>query len=156
MEIYDSLFSPNRVLVEQIAKELFEVLPEGGPVILILDRDGGLWVSDSDRFSRLKVEEWFLTELRCRIDDGAEPVVTKAGDCSLVGAQLSTGVGHCGYVVIALAHYSPESTLINIDLIETLLNQVGLIAKLVAKIHQLNELQAKHFSIYGRSELVSN
>ncbi|MHC4618834.1 MAG: hypothetical protein ACYTEQ_13905 [Planctomycetota bacterium] len=156
MDMYDSLFSPDSVLSEQIATQLFEVLPEGGPLIAIMDGDGGLWCSDSEKLSRLNIEEWFLRELRARIDDGVEPVVTQTGDCSIVGAQLYTGRAHCGYVIIALSQYSPESTLINIDLIETLLSQVGLIGKLVEKIRQLHELQAKHFNTYGQSELVSN
>jgi hypothetical protein len=59
-------------------------------------------------------------------------------------------------VIIALPQYSPESTLINIDLIETLLNQTGLIAKLIEKNNILCELQMKQLSLYTQSETASN
>jgi hypothetical protein len=59
-------------------------------------------------------------------------------------------------VIIALLQYSPESTLINIDLIETILNQTGLIAKLIEKNNLLCELQMKQLSLYTQSETSSN
>lgn len=156
MDIYDSLFSPSCVLNEQIARQMFEVLSEQGPIMVIVDRDGHFWPSDTERFSKLNISESFLKELQAKIDDGAEPVVTQAGDCSIIAAQLATERTNCGYVIIALPQYSPESTLINIDLIETLLNQIGLIARLIEKNNLLYELQMKHFDMYSRGEIASN
>ena len=156
MDIYDSLFSPSSVLNEQIAREIFNILPEPGPIIVIIDRDGHLWPSDSEEFSKFNISESFLRSVCAKIDDGAEPVVTQAGECSLIAAQLATERTNCGYVVIALPQYSPESTLVNIDLFEILLNQIGLIAKLIEKNALLYELQMKQFSLYGQSELTSN
>ena len=101
--------------------------------MLIMDRDGNSWPSDSEEFAKLKISESFLKELRAKIDDGAEPVVTQVNDCSIIAAQLATELSNCGYMIIALPRYSPESTLINIELIEMLLNQIGLIAKLIEK-----------------------
>jgi hypothetical protein len=69
---------------------------------------------------------------------------------------LATEQTNCGYVIIALPQYSPESTLINIDLIEILLNQTGLIAKLIEKNNLLHELQMKQFSLCGQCETASN
>ena len=133
MDMYESLFSGSCVLNEQIARQVFDVLPEQGPVILIVDKDGHFWPSDSEKFSQLNISESFLQEIRTKIDDGAEPVVTHIDECSIIAAQLATERTNCGYVIIALPQYSPESTLINIDLIEMLLNQMSLIAKLVEK-----------------------
>jgi hypothetical protein len=59
-------------------------------------------------------------------------------------------------VIVALPQYSPESTLINIDLIEIVLNQISLIAKLVEKNNLLYELQMKQFSVYGQTEIAAN
>ena len=156
MDIYDSLFSPGCMLSEQIARQIFDVLPERGPIMVIMDREGNCWPSDSEEFSKLNISESFLRELCAKIDDGAEPVVTQADDSSIVATQLATERTNCGYVIIVLPQYSPESTLINIDLIEVLLNQTGLIAKLIENNNLLHELQMKQFSLYGQYEIASN
>ncbi len=156
MDTYDSLFSPSCVLNEQIARQIFDILPEQSLVMVIMDRDRNYWPSNSEEFSKLNISESFLRELCAKIDDGAEPVVTSTNDCSIIAAQLATERTNCGYVIIALPQYSPESTLINIDLIETLLNQVGLIAKLIEKNNLLYELQMKQFSVYSQNEAASN
>ncbi len=149
MDMYDSTFSPAGVLSEQIARQLFEILPDRGPIMVILDRDGNCWPSDSERFSELKLSESFLTELCDKVDDGAEPVITQFGEVSIIGAQLATKQNNCGYVLIALPQYSPESTLINIDLLEILISQVNLIARLVEKNSLLYELQMRQHSGSG-------
>ena len=151
MDMYDSLFSAGCVLNEQIARQIFDILPEGGPVMVITDKDGNFWPSDSERFSKLNISESFLKEIRTKIDDGAEPLITQADDCSIIAAQLATEQTNCGYVIVALPQYGPESTLINTDLIEILLNQISLIAKLIEKNNLLYELQMKQFSVYGQS-----
>jgi hypothetical protein len=156
MDMYDWLCSPSGALNEQIARQMFEVLPEGGPLVVILDAEGHFWPSDSERFACMNIGESFLRELRSRIDDGVEPVVTQIDDCSVVVTQLATERTHCGYVMIALSQYSPESTLANIDLVEVILNQIGLIARLVEKNNLLYELQMKQFSVYSEGEAVSN
>jgi hypothetical protein len=156
MDIYDSLFSPGGVLNEQIALEIFDILPERGPIVVIRDRGGNCRPSHPEKFSKLNISEPFLGELCAKVDDGAEPVVTQVDDFSIIAAQLATERTNCGYLIIALPQYSPESTLINIDLIETLLNQTGLIARLIEKNNLLYELQMKQCSVYGQGEIASN
>lgn len=149
MDMHDSIFSPAGVLSEQIARQLFEILPESGPIMVILDTDGNCWPSDSERFSELHLSETFLKELCEKVDDGAEPVITQVDEVSIVGAQLATKQTNCGYILIALPRYSPESTLINIDLLEILISQVNLIASLVEKNGLLYELQMRRHSGTG-------
>ena len=156
MEMYDSLFSSGSVLNEQIAKQIFDILPEQGPVIVITDRDAHCWTSDPEKFSNLNIGKSFLRELCDKIDDGAEPVITSVNDCGIIAAQLATERTNCGYVIVALPQYSPESILVNIDLIEILLNQIGLIARLIEKNNLLYELQTKQFSLYSQCETGSN
>ena len=156
MDMSESLISPGFMLNEQIAREIFEVLPEQGPIMIIMGRDGNSWPSDSEQFAKLNINESFLKRLCDKIDDGAEPVVTGVNDCSVIGTQLATERSNCGYVIIVLQQYSPESTLVNIDLIEMLLNQTGLIAKLIEKNNLLLEVQMKHYHMYGQSEIASN
>ena len=156
MDMYKSLSSPGFMLIEQIARQIFEVLPEGGATIVIMDREGNNWPSDPEEFAKLNISDSFLKELCAKIDDGAEPVVTGADDCRVIAAQLATERSNCGYVVIALPQYSPESILINIDLIEMLLNQIGLIAQLIEKNNLLYEVQMKHYRVCGQSEIALN
>jgi hypothetical protein len=156
MDMYEGLSSPSCLLNEQVARQIFDILPEQGPVMVIVDRDGHFWPSDSEKFSKLSISESFLKELQAKIDDGAEPVVTQVDECSIIAAQIATERTNCGYAIIALPQYSPESTLINIDLIEILLNQISLIAKLIEKNNLLYELQMKQFSVYGQNDIVSN
>ena len=156
MDMYDSLFSPERVLNEQIARQIFGILPEGGPMMVILDKERNCWPSNSEEFAQLNIDESFLTELCAKVDDGHEPIVTQANDCSIIAAQLATERNNCGYAIIALPQYSPESTLINIDLLEIILNQIGLIAKLIEKNNLLYELQMKQLSGYGQGQPGSN
>lgn len=156
MDIYESLCSPSFVLTEQIAGQIFDVLPERGPIVVIIDREGNNWPSDPEEFAKLNISESFLKELCAKIDDGAEPVVTGADECSVIAAQLATERSNCGYVIVALPQYSPESTLVNIDLIEMILNQVNLIAKLIEKNNLLYEVQMKHYRVCGQSEIALN
>ena len=158
MDIYESLCSPGFELTEQIARQVFEVLSERGPVIVIVDSEGNNWPSDPEEFAKLNISESFLKEVCAKIDDGAEPVVTEVNDCSVIAAQLATEHSNCGYVIIALPQYSPESTLVNIDLIEMLLNQIGLIAKLIEKnnLSRCIGIQMKHYRVFGQSEIALN
>ncbi len=156
MDMYDSMCSQSCELIDQIAQQIFDILPERGPIMVIVDRQGKFWPSNPEEFSKLNINESFVKELCAKVDDGVEPVITQVGDVSITAAQLVTEQSNCGYVIIALPRYSPESTLINIDLIETLLNQTSLIAELIEKNNLLNELQMKFYSMYGNCEAPSN
>jgi hypothetical protein len=59
-------------------------------------------------------------------------------------------------VIIALPQYNSESTLINIGLIEMLLNQIGLIARLVEKNDLAYELQMKQLGMYSQNDIESS
>lgn len=156
MGLYDSLFSQGGVLIEQIARQVFDILPEGGPVLVITDKEGNFWPSDSERFAELNLSESYLKEVCAKVDDGVEPVVSAAGNCSIVAVQLATERTNCGYVIVALQRYSPESTLANIDIIEMFLNQIGLIARLIEKNNLLYELQMKQISSYSGGDIATN
>ena len=152
MDMHNFLSSQSSVLNEQVARQIFNILPDQGPIVVIIDREGHCWPSDSERFSDLNANETFLKEICAKIDDGAEPVITQIDDFGIVGAQLATEHTNCGYVIIALPRYSPESTLVHIDLLEILLNQIGLIVTLIEKNTLLYELQLKQQNIYSQSQ----
>jgi hypothetical protein len=156
MNIYESVSSPSFMLNEQIARQVFEILPESGPLVMIMDTEGNSWPSNSDDFAKRNISESFLKRICAKIDDGAEPVMTQFDECSIVAAQLATDNSNCGYVIIALPKYGPESTLANIELIEILLYQLSLIARLIEKHNRLYEVQMKHYRIPAESEAALN
>lgn len=156
MEIYNLPYSSVFGLTEQIARQIFEVLPERGPLIVIMDTNGNSQPSDPEEHSRLNISESFLKEICVAIDDGVEPVITSSNDNSIIAGQLATEESNYGYVFVVLPQDDSELTLLNIDLIEALLNQIGLIAQLVEKNSLHYEVQMKHSRIYGQSETALN
>ena len=144
----EAAFCTEHALNEQIARQIFAIQPENGPIMLILDRRDNCWPSDSEKFSSLNIDREFLKELCAKVDDGAEPVIAQLNNCSIVAAQLATERTNCGYIVLIMPQYSTESTIVNMDIIETLVSQIGLIARLIEKTNQLSELQIKQFDRY--------
>ncbi|MFA5423299.1 MAG: hypothetical protein WC374_05525 [Phycisphaerae bacterium] len=144
MNIYDPLVSPRYLLNEQVARQVFELMPDGGPVLLIMDRDGHHWPSDSHSFAQMQVNDEFLDELASRIDDGGEPVVSQAEKCTVVAAELATERTRCGYIALMIPQDAPDIALANIDLIEIIIGQVNLIARLIEKNVLLYELQNRY------------
>ncbi len=147
MDIYGSLFSSSGMLNEQIAKEIFGIMPVQGPFIVILDGKGNYWASDEERFSQIFSDKQQLEQVISRIDDGGDPVISQIDDSSIVATQLATDQTNCGYVILVLEEYSPESTFANMDLIELLLNQIGLVARLIEKNNHLRHTQMKRLSL---------
>ncbi len=154
MNIYDPHVSPTYLLNEQVARQVFEMLPDNGPVMLIMDRDGHHWPSDSQAFAELHISDAFLDELAVRIDDGTEPVIAQTEKYTVVAAELATERTRCGYIALILTQDGPEHAMTNIDLLETIISQVNLIAKLIEKNVLLYELQSRHMP--GTAEYVQH
>mgnify|MGYP001493809880 CR=1 FL=1 len=146
MKLCSTKTSDTHALSEQVARELFDVLPERGLMLVVMDRDGTCWSSHPEEFAALGIGDSFLQDLRAKVDDGAEPVITQVGETSVTMAQLATDQTNCGYAIVVLPRYSPESTLTNIDLVETLLSQITLIARLVEKTSTLTRGHTNHYS----------
>jgi 5,10-methylenetetrahydrofolate reductase len=146
MDLCNTSIPQTHSLSERIAREVFDVLPERGPIVVILDREGERWISHPEEFAALGVEELVLKDLRAKVDDGAEPVITQVGQTSVTLAQLATDQTDCGYVAVVLPGCTPESALTHIDLVEALLSQVSLIARLVEKTASLTRGQMNHYS----------
>jgi len=146
MDLCNTSVSDTHSLSEQIAREVFDVLPERGPILVIMDRDGQCWTSHPEEFTGLRIDASLLRDLRAKVDDGAEPVITQVGETSVTIAQLATDQTNCGYVVVVLPRCAPESALTHIDLVEALLSQVALIARLVEKTATLTRGQMNHYS----------
>jgi hypothetical protein len=144
MNTYEALVSPTYLLNEQVARQVFDILPESGPVVLIMDRQGHHWPSDSHEFSEFKISDAFLNDLKTRVDDGAEPVIAQTEQCTIVAAELSTERTRCGYIALIMKQDGPEHAMMNMDFLEIVISQVNLIAKLIEKNVLLYELQSKY------------
>jgi hypothetical protein len=155
MDTFDSSYSPSCVLNEQIARQLFDILPEDGPMMVIISKDGNYWPNNADGFTKLGITDSHIKELCAKIDDGEEPIITNVNDFSLVVTGLATERSDCGYIIIVLPHYSPESTMANIGLIEILLSQIGLIAHLIEQNNMLYERNIKQLVTCGHAETAS-
>jgi len=147
MDILNSVYSQSCVLNEQIARQIFDILPEDGPVVVIVSPKGNYWPSNAEGFAKLGITDSFLKELCAKIDDGNEPIITQVSDFSVVATALATELTNCGYIILALPNYSPESTLANIGLIEILLSQVGLIAHLIEQNNILYQRMMKQVGV---------
>jgi hypothetical protein len=145
MEMYDAIFSEEFGLNDQISRQIFENIPKDGPLVLIKDRKGNCWPSDSTQFSKSEISKQFLLELEGKIDDGQEPLVAQSNGCTIVANQLATDRTNCGYTFVILDNCSQESALVNIDLIEMLLSQIEIIAKLIEKNTLLYEFRMRNF-----------
>lgn len=143
MDIFGSEYSENCVLNEQIARQIFDLLPEDGPMMVLISKEGNCWPSNAEGFTKLNISDGYIKELCAKIDDGQEPIITNVNDFSLVLTGLATERSDCGYIMIVLPNYSPESTMANIGLIEIMLSQVGLIAHLIEQNNLLYERQMK-------------
>jgi hypothetical protein len=152
MDMFGSLNSTGCVLNEQIACQVFDLLPEDGPMMVIISKQGNCWPSNAEGFTQLGLSDGFIRELCAKIDDGEEPIITNINDFSLVATALATERSDCGYILIVLPKYSPENTMANIGLIEILLSQVGLIAHLIEQNNQLYERQMKLLVPCGQAE----
>ena len=90
MEMFDSSYSPSCVLNEQIARQVFDILPEDGPMMVIISKQGNYWPSDAEVFTKLGITDGYIKELCAKIDDGEEPIITNVNDFSLVITGLAT------------------------------------------------------------------
>jgi hypothetical protein len=149
MAIYDTVFSPDYALNERIARAVFEVFPECGLLVAILDREGNCWSSDPEAFGKLNLTEGLLCDLQAKVDDGAEPTATQVGDASVTMAQLATEHTNCGYLLLAISRCGQESIPVSFDMVEAIVGLITLVAGFVEKEGLLGEAQMKFLSVYG-------
>jgi len=157
MDACDAMLSAVYRLNEQIARQVFEALPEGGLVVAIMDGSGNCWPSDSEAFARLGLDDVLLGELRARVDDGADPVRAPAGEAMVTVTQLATEQTNCGYLVLAeppRGGGAPTRT--HQDLVEALLGQITLVARLIEQGSRMSETQMRCYSVYATGEAPAN
>ena len=78
-----------------------------------------------------------------KIGDGVEPVISHVENYGLIGSQLSAEHNTCGYILMIMEEPGLESMLAKMELLEMILNQFNLIAKLTEKCNAFYQIQAK-------------
>ncbi len=156
MDMYDAMFSASYVLSEQLARHVFDVLEENGPILAIMDRHGNCWASDPEAFDRMHPGQTFLEGLWDQVDDGVEPAVARAGETTVATAQLATAHTNCGYLVLVLPQADSQWTRIDLDLTEALFGQIALVARLIETSSLLSDTQVKCYSAYATSDAPAN
>lgn len=146
MNIYDELFCSNAMLNEQIMRELESLCCECGPLFAIVDGRGNVWSGENQEVEGMLSDREHVERIISRIDDGGDPVISQMGEWGVVGTQLEIGQVECGYLLVLLPNYGPECTMANMGLIETLINQVLLIGRLIDKNNQLHRGKLKELS----------
>ncbi len=155
MDMYDAMFSAGYVLCERIARQVFEALPDNGPILAIMDRNGNCWASDSDAFDRLRPGDVVLGDLWAKVDDGFEPATAPIEGGVVVTAQLAAEHVNCGYLVLILPNESRQ-TEGQTNLVEALFGQVGLVARLIEASTLSGDAQVKRYSVYGTHDAPVN
>jgi hypothetical protein len=142
MDICNAKSPMGDVLSEQVARQVFESLPEQGVVVAIIGPDGTCRQSNSEEFARLGLDKTVIADLRARVDDGAEPVSARLGEASIAMVQLAGERSNLGYVIVAVPRCAAKSVAPDITLLEALLGQISLVARLVERNGSLAEAQA--------------
>jgi hypothetical protein len=134
MNLFDAISTSNDLVTGQIVSNIFSALPEDGPALVIIDRHGHRYTSEPDAMAVRNITDEAIKDLCARIDDGFEPIITKSGETTLVGTHLATDRCNYGYALLLMRNYCPVSAMANIALIETILAQMNLVARLTERL----------------------
>jgi hypothetical protein len=134
MNLFDAISTSNDLVTGHIASNIFSVLPEDGPGLVIIDRNGHRYTSEPTVLAGAGISEEMLRDMCSRVDDGFEPIITKAGEATLIGTHLATEQYNYGYAIMLLKDYCPVAAMANINLIEVILAQMSLVARLTEKV----------------------
>ena len=132
---------------EHIAELLVEAIGEDGPLLVVVDRHGNSWSSDTLKFTQVLSEET-IDQITCRIDDGCDPVISSCEENSFYATELMADQFSCGYLIIAFCGTKEVDILENIELIEG----IGSLANAVASLTRRQSFAASYWSNEGNME----
>ena len=145
--IYNELFDSSHLVTDQIRGHLFTLVGPDGPVLAVVDTERRLQTTHPGKIGFLLGENArVLKEMCSRLDDGEDPLIIKVKGGCVAATQLATERVHCGYLLIFLEGYTPETVGANMHLVELILAQAQLVCDLVEKNNQLHRLRLVHLS----------
>ena len=120
-------------VMERVAQDLFDIMPEEGVDLLFVDRQGNRWSNRPDAPFGAKGDESLIHSLIVRIDDGDDPAVVQIGDVCVVASQLSRDHKQWGHVMVVLPKRSVDTANLNLDLADLVLRQTNLLAQTLCR-----------------------
>lgn len=145
--IYKEMFGTSELPAEQIRGHLFNLVGPEGPTLVVIDTERRFQASHPGRAGFLSGKNERLVEEICsRLDDGEDPLLIKVEGGCAAACQLTTERVHCGYLLVYLEGYAPETAGANMPLVELILSQAQLVCELVEKNNQLHHLRLLHLS----------
>jgi hypothetical protein len=129
--------SSREMTIDQTARMMFDNIDNTDIVLAILGRNGSCVSSRPEVFAKVFADQRLLENLCGKIDDGAEPVISKIDDCLVVASSLCAGVKNLGYAIMLLPGYSPEKSFEYLDFIEIIMDQFSLLAGVIEENQQL-------------------
>lgn len=144
--LYESLLSDTELIGRQFMGAVAELADTEGPAFVYVTADYTITSSNPVRTGFLSDGSELVRRLCGRIDDGDDPCVSDVQTGCLVGTQLQTEQGHCGYFFAFLPGYSNEILQANMELAEVILAQAQLIWRLIEKNNKLHHMQLVHLT----------
>ncbi len=132
---------------EHIAESLVEAIGEDGPLLVVVDRQGNSWSSDTMKFTQVLSEET-IEQIISRIDDGCDPVISSCEESCFYATELMADQVSCGYLIIAFCGTSEVDILENIELVEG----IGSLANVVASLTRRQSFAASYWPLEGDVE----
>ncbi|HSV27386.1 MAG TPA: hypothetical protein VLH60_05785 [Sedimentisphaerales bacterium] len=131
MNLFDAISTSSDIVTGRIASQIFSVLPEDGPGIAIIDRHGHRYTSEPELLGGHGISDEKVRDVCSRVDDGYEPVIAGSEGTTLICTHLSTDRCNYGYVILVMDGYCPVAAVANMPLVEMVLAQLTLIARLM-------------------------
>lgn len=145
--LYKEMFEAPRMLTEQVRSHLFNLSESDGPTLVVVDTERRFRASRPGCVGFLLSDDQRLLKGICqRLDDGEDPLITPVKGGCVAACQLATERAHCGYLLIFLEGYTPQTIQANMQLVEMIFAQAELICELVEKNNQLHQLRLVHLS----------
>lgn len=129
MEPCDTMMLQGSRVMERVAEDLFDIMPEEEVVLVFIDRQGNRWSNRPDAPFGVKGDESLINSLMARIDDGDDPAVVHTGDVCVVASQLTRDHTQWGHVMVVFPKRGVETANLNLDLADLVLRQANLLAQ---------------------------
>ena len=129
MEPCDTVMPQGSRVMERVAQDLIDIMPEEEVALVFIDRQGNWWSNRPDAPFGAKGDESLINSLIVRIDDGDDPAVVHTGDVCVVASQVSRDHMQWGHVMVVFPKRSVETANLNLDLADLVLRQTNLLAQ---------------------------
>lgn len=133
MEPCDTVMVQGSRVMERVAQDLFDIMPEEGIALVFVDRQGNWWSNRPDAPFGAKGDVSLIKSLIVRIDDGDDPAVVHTGDVCVVASQLSRDHMQWGHVMVVFPKRSVDAANLNLDLADLVLRQTNLLAQVLCR-----------------------